>query len=63
MAAREGHLPEIFSYVHVRHLTPLPSLIVSVSMLCCHKHCDAYLVSVSFKVGKFNTISGNVYRC
>lgn len=29
VAAREGHLPEIFSYVHVRHCTPLPSLIVS----------------------------------
>lgn len=31
VAAREGHLPEVFSYIHVRQYTPLPSLVVSVS--------------------------------
>ncbi|KAL3860836.1 hypothetical protein ACJMK2_010900 [Sinanodonta woodiana] len=29
VAAREGHLPEILSYVHVAQYTPLPSLLVS----------------------------------
>ncbi|XP_045193427.1 b(0,+)-type amino acid transporter 1-like isoform X3 [Mercenaria mercenaria] len=30
VAAREGHLPEVFSYIHVKQYTPLPSLVVSV---------------------------------
>ncbi|KAK3608058.1 hypothetical protein CHS0354_031046 [Potamilus streckersoni] len=29
VASREGHLPEILSYVHVAQYTPLPSLLVS----------------------------------
>ncbi|XP_041376052.1 b(0,+)-type amino acid transporter 1-like [Gigantopelta aegis] len=28
-AAREGHLPEILSYVHVKNYTPLPSLVLT----------------------------------
>ncbi|CAG5133795.1 unnamed protein product [Candidula unifasciata] len=28
-AAREGHLPEVFSYVHVRKAIPLPSLLLT----------------------------------
>jgi len=35
VAAREGHLPEIFSYVHVKQYTPLPSLLVSVTIASC----------------------------
>lgn len=30
-AAREGHVPAVFSYVHVRSLTPVPSLCFNVS--------------------------------
>ncbi|XP_012934876.1 b(0,+)-type amino acid transporter 1 [Aplysia californica] len=28
-AAREGHLPEVFSYIHIRKATPLPSLLLT----------------------------------
>uniref|UniRef100_A0A8W8K936 B(0,+)-type amino acid transporter 1 n=4 Tax=Magallana gigas TaxID=29159 RepID=A0A8W8K936_MAGGI len=29
VAAREGHLPQVLSYVHLKKFTPLPSLLVS----------------------------------
>ena len=31
-AAREGHLPEVFSYIHVRKGTPFPSLILTTTI-------------------------------
>lgn len=34
VAAREGHLPEVLSYVHTRQFTPLPSLVVSTLLAC-----------------------------
>ncbi|XP_021352770.1 b(0,+)-type amino acid transporter 1-like isoform X1 [Mizuhopecten yessoensis] len=32
VAAREGHLPEVLSYVHVKQYTPLPSLLFSTAL-------------------------------
>ena len=29
-AGRDGHLPEVLSYVHVKRLTPLPSIVFTV---------------------------------
>ncbi|CAC5409172.1 SLC7A9 [Mytilus coruscus] len=34
VAAREGHLPEVLSFVHTRQFTPLPSLVVSTLLAC-----------------------------
>ncbi|XP_063439298.1 b(0,+)-type amino acid transporter 1-like isoform X2 [Mytilus trossulus] len=34
VAAREGHLPEVLSFVHTRQFTPLPSLVVSTILAC-----------------------------
>ncbi|XP_059156072.1 b(0,+)-type amino acid transporter 1-like [Physella acuta] len=31
-AAREGHLPEVFSYIHVKKATPLPSLLLTTTV-------------------------------
>uniref|UniRef100_A0A2C9K4Z7 b(0,+)-type amino acid transporter 1 n=1 Tax=Biomphalaria glabrata TaxID=6526 RepID=A0A2C9K4Z7_BIOGL len=31
-AAREGHLPEVFSYIHVKKGTPLPSLLLTTAV-------------------------------
>jgi amino acid transporter len=31
--SQQGHLPIIFSYIHVRNCTPVPSLIFTVSTL------------------------------
>ena len=31
-AARDHHLPEMLSYVHIRKCTPLPSVVFSVSL-------------------------------
>jgi L-type amino acid transporter 9 len=31
VAAREGHMLEAFSYIHVRRLTPAPAVVMQVS--------------------------------
>lgn len=30
--SQEGHLPEFFSYIHAKNMTPIPSLIFTVSI-------------------------------
>ncbi|XP_043923541.1 b(0,+)-type amino acid transporter 1-like [Protopterus annectens] len=35
VAAREGHLPDIFSMVHVQRLTPFPPLIIKAFLALC----------------------------
>jgi L-type amino acid transporter 9 len=31
VAGRDGHMLEAFSYIHVRHLTPAPAVVLQVS--------------------------------
>lgn len=33
IGSQEGHLPDLFSFIHVRRMTPIPSLLFTVSIL------------------------------
>jgi amino acid transporter len=34
VAGREGHMVEVFSYIHMRRLTPAPAVAAQVSNIC-----------------------------
>lgn len=55
--SQEGHLPDLFSFVHVTKLTPIPSLIFTVSTIWTKKiklfkkKCILFYITVYYIIG------------
>lgn len=68
-AAREGHFPQVFSYISLNRKTPLPSIILTVSLWYNHKKQSTsnnhliliYLLSNNLNKNN-NTNSNSSYR-
>ena len=48
VAGREGHLPEVLSFVSVRRLTPLPSIVFTVKPLLLYTSSYCLLFFATF---------------